>query len=90
MNRFSKLDPFLEPIPLGDGDNPPAERIGKDPDWDNYERTICEKCGKIHGQVLHNTKDGSLSYFPWCRDCTFIHGFKYNLITEQVVFGQEE
>lgn len=66
--RFKKLNNEL--IPLGDGENPPAERL-KQP-WDipcDLPPQICIECGRLHGYVITDMEKETHTPLEKCYDC---------------------
>lgn len=59
-----------EVIPLGDGDNPPAERINPDYKQQPSNPRKCIACGKIHDCIVENMMTGErIEEIDKCKDC---------------------
>ena len=68
MARYNKLD--SEIIALGDGENPPAERINPDYKQQPSNPRKCVECGKTHDIILENTMTGErIEELSKCKDC---------------------
>lgn len=68
FKRYTKMN--CEPIPLGDGDNPPAERINPDYKEQPSNPRKCVECGKTHDTIVENTMTGErIEELSKCRDC---------------------
>ena len=76
FRRYQKLNSEL--IPLGDGDNPPAERINPDYKQQPSNPRKCVECGKTHDTILENTMTGErIEEIDKCKDC-LMAGIKWN------------
>lgn len=81
--RFKKLNNEL--IPLGDGENPPAERLKQPYDipCDILPRK-CIECGKLHNMCVTDTIKETHTPLEKCYDCFWKNAFVYKPITEQI------
>lgn len=68
FRRYEKLS--VELIPLGDGVNPPAERINPDYKQQRSNPRRCESCGKLHDCIVEDMRTREkIEEISKCKDC---------------------
>jgi hypothetical protein len=68
-----------EIIPLGDGENPPAERINPEYKQQTSNPRKCIECGKINDTIVENTMTGErIEEIDKCKDCLMFGSMRKN------------
>ena len=82
FRRYKKISEG-EPIPLGDGENPPAEVINPDYKQQPSNPRKCIECGKTHDTIVEHMGTGErLEELEKCKGCLFKPYFRFSHIAD--------